>query len=362
MKNAIIVPTHHQWREGSSFRDLAHVLLHEVHLEGRSIKAHGSIAIDVRLINADEYVADNDVTNVTWLLIDEGLLLVHWPFDMEVFGYDRNHPSTLWIPDIRRDGSPLVTSCMRSIEELKTSKSTQEHEKRKDVNLNVASVLLLQNDLNLYAFPLEDTPEEHLLSDVKSEKLHALGIRFTAPAYSGYLDLYHFDLFIQGPDWCYSQFPWFKKEPRLAIERYAYLVLVSGKEGAALACDGSEKRECLFCGQFSGNVIDVIHRLVLREAEIANDSYETWFNPREVWVKAMKDWKVILEKDDWESLFETLCNPDYEQHTVDTSWLYLVNSCYHADYKVMKKALKYLHDWVEHILETEEGITAYCIW
>ena len=76
----------------------------------------------------------------------------------------------------------------------------------------------------------------------------------------------------------------------------------------------------------------------------------------------MKDWQVLLAHDDWEHLFETLCSPDYQKHTMDSTWLSLINESYRADYAMLKEVLRFLYDWVEQVLETEEGITAYCIW
>jgi hypothetical protein len=365
MKNAITMSIRHQWRGCSSFRELAHVLLHEVHLEGRMIQAHGRVALDATLFHPEGEPADDGGSDVTWMLIDEGLLLVRWRFDLWKGGYRRDYPFTLWIPDIENDRPPLVESCLQAIARAEVGRVTEGYEKKavkQDVNLRVDSILLLQDDLSLYAFPLEDFPKEHLLGDDESEKLHALGIRFTEPEYSGYLDLRHCDLFVQGPDWRYSRFPWLKREPRLATGEYAYMVLVAGEERSALACDGSENRECLFCEQFAGPEIDVIHLLVFRAAETGDWPYEAWFNPREIWERAMEDWKVFLAHDDWEGLFETLCKPDYGLHTVDTSWLYLINDCYRSDYSLMKEALQYVYDWVEQVLETEEGVTAYCIW
>jgi len=365
MKNAITMPIRHQWRECSSFRDLAHVLVHEVNLEGRRIKAHGRSSIPEPLAASDEQPSEGRMTDVTWFLIDEGLLLVRWPFDLWQGGYLRDKPFVLWISDVGKDDSPLVESCLQSIGMAKIGRVTEGYEKeyvKQDVNLRVDSILLLQDDLNLYAYPLDETPEEHLLDDIMSEELHALGIRFAKPGYTGYLDLYHCDLFVQGPGWRYSRIPWLKREPTLSTQAYAYMVLVAGAERSALACDGSENRECLFCEQLAGPVIKVIHLLVFRAAETGNWPYEAWFNPREIWERAMEDWKVFLAHDDWESLFETLCKPDYEQHTVETSWLYLVNDCYRADYSLMKQMLRYVYDWVAQVLETEEGVTTYCIW
>lgn len=365
MKNAITMSNQYHWRECSSFRELAHVLLHEVHLEERMIKAHGRVVLDVSLLHPDWDPADTIDSSVIWMLIDDGLLLVRWPFDLWKGGYQRNFPLTLWIPDIEHNRSPLVEFCLQAIFKAKIGRVTEKYEAgdiKQEVNLQVNSILLLQDDLNLYAFPFDDIPGGHLLSDDKSEELHALGIRFTEPEYTGYLDLMHCDLFVQGPDWRYSRFPWLKREPRLATGEYAYMVLVAGKEGSTLACDGSERRECLFCEQFAGYAIDVIHRLVFRAAETGDWPYEPYFNSREVWQQAKEDWQVILSHDDWESLFETLCRPDYEQHTIDTSWLNFINNGYRSDYRLMKKALQYLCEWVELVLETEEGVTAYCIW
>ena len=302
---------------------------------------------------------------VIWFLIDDGLLLIRWPFDLWQGGYQRNNPSVLWISDIGEESSPLVESCLQSIAKAESGRVTEGYEKvhiKQDVNLRIDSVLLLQDDLPLYAYPLDETPEEHFLDDISSDKLHALGIRFAESEYTGYLDLYHCDLFVQGPDWRYSRIPLLKREPVLATQAYAYMVLVAGAERLAIACDGSEKRECLFCEQFAGPVIDVIHILIFRAAETGNWPYEAWFNPRETWERAMEDWKVFLAHDDWEGLFDTLCRPDYEQHTVDTSWLYLINDSYRADYNLMKMMLQYLYEWVAQVLKNEEGVTAYCIW
>ena len=365
MKNAITMSTRHQWRECSSFRELAHVLLYEVHLEGRMIKAHGRVELDVTLFHSDEDPAECTVSYVTWMLIDEGLLLVRWPFNHWKGGYQRDNPITLWLPDIEHDRPPVVETCLQAISEAKTGRLIESYEEgsdKREVYLHVDSILLLQDDLNLYGFPLEETPSERLLNDDRSDKLHALGLRFTEEGYTGYLDLTYCDLFVQGPDWRYSWFPWFRREPRLAFGKYAYMVLVAGEDTSALACDGSENRECLFIEQFAGYVIDVIHRLVFRFATFGDWSYDPYFNPREVWQDAMEDWRVILEHNDWEGLFESLCKPDYEQHTVETSWLHLINDSYRSDYGLMKEALRYLYDWVEQVLETEEGVTAYCIW
>lgn len=365
MKNAITMPIRHQWRECSSYRELAHVLVQEVNLEGRCIKAHGRSRLLEPLVAPDEQPSEGGVTDVTWFLIDEGLLLVQWPFDSWQGGFLRDKPFVLWISDVGKDGSPLVESCLQSIEMAKIGRVTEGYEKthvKQNVNLRVDSILLLQDDLNLYAYPLEETPEEHLLDDIRSDKLQSLGIRFAESGYTGYLDLYHCDLFVQGPSWRYSRFPWFKREPILSTQAHAYMVLVAGEERSALACDGSEKRECLFIGQFAGYVIDVIQRLVFRFATFGDWPYELYFNPREVWQDAMDNWRVILEHNDWEGLFETLCKPDYEKHTVETSWLYLFNDNYRSDYGMMKEALRYLFDWVEQVLETEEGVTTYCIW
>jgi len=365
MKNAIAVPIRHQWRECSSLRDLAHVLVHEVNLEGRKIVAHGRSLIQELLVAPDDQPGEEEMTDVTWVLIDDGLLLVRWPYEMWQGGYQRDNPSVLWIPDIDKEGSSLVESCLQSIERAEIGRVTEGYEKKyvkQDINLRVDSILLLQDDLNLYAYPLDETPEEHFLDDITSDRLHALGIRFVETGYTGYLDLYYCDLFVQSPDWRYSRIPWLKREPTLATQAYAYMVLVAGNKCSALVCDGSEKRECLFCEQFSGPAIALIRILVFRAAVTGDWPYEAWFNPREIWIRAMDDWKVFLAHDDWEGLFETLCKPDYTQHTINTSWLYLVNECYRADYSLMKMLLRYLYDWVAQVLKTEEGVTTYCIW
>lgn len=364
MKNAITMPNRHQWRNCASIQGLAHMLLCEVLLEGRKIKEHGRIAIEESLVYPEEQFDEESIVEVTWLLIDEGLLLVRWPFDPRLSGYQWMYPSALWIPDIETDRSPLVKSCLKNISAAIIGRVTEGFEKRRvkqKVNLRVDSVLLLQNDFNLYAFPLDETPEKYLLNDVMSEKLCALGIKFVEEGYTGYLELYYCDLFVQGPEWHFSRFPWLKREPVLSTKAYAYLVLVAGEADDALSCDGSERRDCLFCEQFAGATIDVFVRLVYRTAHTGDWSYETYFNPREVWESAMKDWDIFLAHDDWEGVYETLCKPDYENHTVDTSWLYLINDCYRADYPMTKEVITYLYQWVEQVLETEEGITVYYI-
>lgn len=365
MKNAIAMPMYHQWRDCSSLQNLAHVLLHEIRLEGRRINAHGRSRIKESLVALSGQAGGSGVIDINWLLIDKGILLVKWPFNQSKGGFLRNHPSVLWIADIKNDGSPLVEACLRSIAVATVGRVTEGFEKnfvKQEVNQQVDSVVLLQDDLNLYAFPLEETPEEHLLHDVSSGKLRALGIEFSENGYTGYFDLYYCDLFVQGPHWCYSRFPWIKRDPVLSTKAYAYMVLMAGKECSPLACDGSESRECLMLEQFDGTVVETIHLLVFRAVKMGDWPYETFFNPRQVWEQAMEDWQVFLQHDDWEGVFEVLCNPDYSQHTMDTTWLYLVNSCYRAEYDLMKEALEYLCDWLTRVLETEEGVTTYCIW
>ncbi|PKL12538.1 MAG: hypothetical protein CVV48_03950 [Spirochaetae bacterium HGW-Spirochaetae-4] len=233
---------------------------------------------------------------------------------------------------------------------------------KQEVGLTVESVLLLQDDYSLYAFPLDEIPFDHLLQDLDSHLLSALAFRFVETGHTGYFDLQNCTLFIQGPSWRFSRFPWLKREPALVTQTYAYMVLVAGKERSVVACDGSEKRECLFCEQFAGEVISVIHRLIFRAAITGDMPEEPYFNPRGAWEEAMKDWQVLLAHDDWEHLFETLCSPDYQKHTMDSTWLSLINESYRADYAMLKEVLRFLYDWVEQVLETEEGITAYCIW
>lgn len=365
MKNAIPMSTHYQWWECNSFRELAYLLVHKVNLEGKRIEAHGRFRLASELVYPRDVPCEDKWVDITWLRIKNGLLLVRWPFDLYKGGYQRDEPSVLWIPDIQRNTSPLVEACLQIIDTAKIGRITESYDVlsvKQEVGLTVGSIVLLQDDYSLYAFPLEKIPREHFLHDLKSKKLHALGIEFVEKGYAGYLDLHYCDLFVQGPFWRFSWFPRLKREPVLATNSYAYMVLVAGKERTILECDGSEKRECLFCELYAGKMIDVVHRFVFRVACTGDWPNDPYFNPREIWEEAMVDWRVFLAHDDWESLFETLCKPDYENHTVDPSWLSLINESNSVDYWMMKQALHYLYDWVERVLENEEGITAYCIW
>jgi hypothetical protein len=205
-----------------------------------------------------------------------------------------NKPSVLWIPDIRNDDSPLVEAWLRSLDDAQIGRITQSRyfiSIKQEVGLIVDSISLLQDDYSLYAFPLRKIPPEHLLDDLESEKLHALGIDFFEKDYTGYLDLYRCDLFVQGPFWQFSWFPWLKREPALATIPYAYVLLVAGKEMMPLECDGSETRECLFCGEYDGEVNEAIHRFIFHAAcsmigivcvkQYANPILETirWIHP-----------------------------------------------------------------------------------
>lgn len=364
MKNTITVSALHRWRQCSSFRELVHVLLHDVRVEGRMIKAHGRATVEHLPVLPEEN-EDRNMADVIWLLIDEGLLLIRWSFNLWQGGYQKMTPLALWVPDIGSDGSPLVKSCLKAIAGSNIGRVTERYEEgdlKQEVNMVVDLIVLLQDELSLNAFPLEEIPPEHLLDDHGSQQLCALGMKFIEASFSGYFDLYNCDLFVQGPWWRFSRFPWFRREPMLSTEAYACMVLVAGEDCATLACDGTERRECLFVEMYAGPVVNVIHSLVFRVAETGDWPYDAQFNSRQVREEALKDWEVLLPHDNWEGLFATLCAPDYERHTVDGLWLRFGNEGYRADYGILKDALTYFKEWVETVLETEEGLTVYCIW
>jgi hypothetical protein len=365
MEYALFTSKHAQCVVCTCPQDFARFLIEKVQLEGRLVKAHGGLHCyplqDDNLENPEE----PPYYDLIWMLADEGLLLFRGSLALNA-NFERRPRKLIWIPDLRCEDPFAVQQFFQGISlahEGRITESRENRDTKQEIGLRVNRIVYLQKDLSLHAFPLEEIPEKDLLASYSSEQLFSLGLFFAKEGYTGYLDLVDFDLFVQGPDWRYSRHRCFKKEPRLATKSYSYLLLIASKDiSKPLISDGSEQRECLFLNMLAHNGTAAVEHLMAMTMKTGSSRYELQFNPRQEIEPKLEIWRVILAQDSWESLFEILCKPDYENHTLRSTWLCFFNYFHRANYTLMKETLKYLLDWVEQAMDTAEGVSAYSIY
>jgi hypothetical protein len=183
---------------------------------------------------------------------------------------------------------------------------------------------------------------------------------FKEEGFTAYFDLGKLLLFIQGPSWKYSWSGSFYREPTLATPEFVNYVLIAGGDESRVAVDGSEKRDCLMWKWASNNPLTVIQMLPV---DLHYHAYYCVprYLPKKEWELAIEGCKMILQQDSWEQLFEALCKPNYDECTIDKTWMHLINNCHKIEYRYLGITVSYFVDWVVGVLEEEEGITSHYI-
>ena len=356
MKNAIIVPFHQRWRECLSLSEMAQFLMEEVALVGRQIKSHGKCLIETALLHPKGNPASNVTEReVFWMVIDEGLLLAY--IDWVKRDQDYQFRALMcWIPKYKEENSPLVESCLKSITQARQWGVTEQGENP----LVVESVLFLPSSANLTVIPVQLTPKKYLLDSLQSDRLVGLGIVFTEEGYTAYFDLKELLLYIQDPNWKYSWSAHFYREPTLGTPEFVNYVLVAGEDKNSEPFSRGERRECIMWKRDHDSPVRVIQMLPMDFHYHPYYIVPRYF-PKKEWELAIEGCKVILQQDNWEQLFEALCKPNYGECKIDKTWMYLINACYKLDYIWVKETVNYFANWVEGVLEKEEGITSHFI-
>lgn len=346
MYNAITAYKSRLEGECTCKQDVARFLMEIVELPGRVIKSYGQI------------------WDTFWMMIDEGLLLFTEPDDV----FATSHATTahlVWVADVTgEDSFPIHQfSGYVSLDDEHFCFDRLRTSTIREVGLRVERVISLRNDSGLHAYPPNEVPPSDSLDGFRSEGLQAFGLIFSQSVVTGYLSLENFHLFIQGPDWRYSDHPWFKMEPRLAMNPYGYYVLFASTDNAkVLSIDGSEKRFCLFTDGFLWSWEFRAMNYLIHEAIDTYDSeYQPYYNCRESVDPSLKIWRAILAHSDWKSLYKELLKDTYEISSPYTSWPKFCKEFEQADYLEVRESLQYLYDWVSTALDAAGGVYAYCI-
>lgn len=329
-------------------QDVARFLVEIVELQGRVVRSYGRMY------------------DTLWMMLDDGLLLFTGPSNL-FSAYHETTAHLVWVPDLACVESSYIQDCLASISHAEKGSVIDENTcpyMRIEVGLRVERLVFLCNDAGLHAYPPNEVNPSDSLDGYRSKGMKAFGLVFSQSETTGYLSLVNFHLFMQGPDWRYSGHPWFKMEPRLAMQPYGYYVLFVCQDNAKpLSIDGSEKRYCLF--------FDEMHRSwEFRAMEYlfhrAFDTYDwenaPYYNSREAIEPFLEVCRAILYCSDWKSLHEQLCKDKYTILTEYTSWPKFCKEYEQADYLVMREAVQYLYDWVSVALDAAGGVYMYYLW
>ena len=329
-------------------QDVARFLVEIVELQGRVVKSYGRICFTL------------------WMMLDDGLLLFTGP--RSFYGaYEETTAHLVWVPDLACVESPSIQDCLALISHAKEGSIIDEYKcslMRIEVGLQIERLVFLRNDAGLHAYPPPEVNPGDSLDGFRSKGMKAFGLVFSQSETTGYLSLLNFHLFLQGPDWRYSGHPWFKTEPRLAMQPYGYWVLFVSQDNAkVLSIDGSEQRYCLFFDEMHwSREFRAIEALFHKTFDAYDWENAPYYNSREALEPFLEVWRVILSCSDWKSLYEQLCKDTYTTLTEYTSWPKFCKEYEQANYLEMREALQYLYDWVSVALDAAGGVYAYYLW
>jgi hypothetical protein len=329
------------WKRVGDSAAIGRFLVDEVGIEGRVFQWRHTLAMDrhLRLLDIKDHRSYNparydDYLYMNVLALDEGMMLMcHEPGP-----HDGVSSKIVW-----------VSSIEDYLEGHDTTWPVDMEKNRTWVGKRIKKAIPLANWLSVYAHQLQETTGDIVTTG------DFLGLITEEPGFNIFLSLENFQIIQMDKDWKYSGCPGLIREPR--FHEYTSTIDFMAGRWQPEPDYMEALQDAEYIGYISGPFYGSWLLNHILSVTTNFEEYEDGFIGREEWDQALHMRDILHVGFTTEELFEFLCKPDYTAHTIDATWLGLVNALSDETFDKELRTIDGFFDWVERILVSYEGIT-----